>query len=136
TRTGAAGAGRARDEPAPRRGAGVDLAAGPAGQDALRRLPPPGVADHQEPDGVGGDAGQPAGQGDREVLGGSRGPSAAAAAGEPAQGRPAAAGVLAAPARSSHGAMPLPERGGITNRVVRPATSGKSTAGAKDRGRT
>lgn len=53
----------------------VELPASSAGQEALGRVPQAGAAAHEQPDGSGGETGEPAGQGHGEVLvgGGGRG---------------------------------------------------------------
>jgi hypothetical protein len=86
-RTGAAAggtrrcrAGRRRDQSAAPGGGGADVLTKPQGQDALRRVSPPGTADYQQPHGVAHETDQSAREGDREVLvrGRSRGNSATA----------------------------------------------------------
>src|SRR5580692_11242421 len=69
-----------RNESAPNRGEGVDVSAKPPGQNAIRRIPPAGAADHKQLCGVGGEAIQPACEGDGKVLVGRRSRSDAATA--------------------------------------------------------
>src|SRR6516225_7589633 len=68
SRTRVAGKGRGGNESTAGGGADTDLPAEPARQDALRRVSPPGATDHEQLNGVGGEAGEPAGQGHGEVL--------------------------------------------------------------------
>src|SRR5262245_21716196 len=119
-RIGLAGEGGAGDESAAGSGQDVDVPAEPSGQDALRGVPSAGSAAEEQPDGIGGEASEPTGEGDGEVLVWRRGRGGAAIAGRPAQRRQAPGRVLAAPATGGHGADPLPPRRLTTSCVVRP----------------
>src|SRR5262245_26287633 len=131
-RIGLAGEGGAGDESAAGSGQDVDVPAEPSGQDALRGVPSAGSAAEEQPDGIGGEASEPTGEGDGEVLVWRRGRGGAAIAGRPAQRRQAPGRVLAAPASGGHGAEPLPPRRLTTNCVVRPAYTGDADASRRE----
>src|SRR6185503_6397881 len=108
------------------RGPSADVPGEQSGAHEVRRVPAAGAADHVQLRGERGQAIQPAGQGDGEVLGRRRGRSHPPVARRSPQRRSAVGCVLGTPPSTDNGPTSLPPGRVTANHVVRP-TRGRSS---------